>query len=330
MSLTIENLPLYWRFIKKIEQHQKIPEALDFTFAYDPELFLYIEPRETSLLKILENIYIENANIGYMIDGNNLANTYGSEYLLFLRSILGDLSKRKIVDVGCGGCVMLEKLMSEGASVLGVDPSPVAQWAAQKKGIPLIPSFLGPDTLTGYYPDAIIQMDVLEHISDPVELLRHEAKAITSDGKIIINVPNCEPSILLGDISMAIHQHVNMFTRRSLARVVEAAGLYVEEMRCSQIGSALFCVASKARINKKFASDDFIKFDNAWDTFQSMAMDRIERFRRFFSCHDFYDIGYFIFQRSLPYLCAIHSPIDGRFFDNNSLWHGNYLDGIPA
>jgi len=330
MELTIKSLPLYWRFVETLEPHSLIPTLYDFTFSYDSDLCLFVEPLTTDLLNVLEMIYSAEANIGYMIDGHNLAESYGGEYIEFLCCMLGDFRGKKVVDVGCGGCLILEKLKGGGAQVLGVDPSPVAKHAAETKQIELLNTFFEDGLLTGYHADAIIQMDVLEHVFDPVSLLRKEAKAVSSSGRIIINVPNCELSISKGDVSMAIHQHVNMFTRRSLAKVVEAAGLYVEEMRCSNYGSAIFCSATTNKSKQKYSSTDFIGADTSWGTFFEKAKLRIKHFREFYLKNVSEDVGYFVFQRSLPYLSAIGVEPRGRMFDNNSLWHRKYIDGVPS
>jgi 2-polyprenyl-3-methyl-5-hydroxy-6-metoxy-1,4-benzoquinol methylase len=330
MKLTLEDLPFYWRFDDKLDQHPSIPDRYDFTFSYDTELSLFIEPRDQNLLNLLQQVYHADANIGYMIDGHNLAESYGQEYIDFLQNILGDLQDKKVVDIGCGGCLVLERLKKKGATVLGVDPSPIAKRSAEHKQIELVNTFFEDGMMNGYGADAIIQMDVLEHVFDPVALLQSEKKALSSSGRIIINVPNCEVSISKGDISMAIHQHVNMYTRRSLARVVEAAGLYVEEMLTSNFGSAIFCAASADKSKRKYSSDEFIGYDTSWDNFFLKAQQRIKNFEIFYKKRISEDVGYFVFQRSLPYLSAIGAEPNGRMFDNNTLWHGKYIDGVPS
>ncbi len=330
MRLVLEDLPFYWRFENKPEQHPSIPARYDFTFSYDADLSLFIEPRDPSLLNLLDKVYHAEANIGYMIEGHNLAESYGQEYLEFLRKMLGDFQAKRVVDIGCGGCLVLDQLKKRGAIVLGVDPSPVAKHAAENKKIELLNAFFEDGMLNGYNADAVIQMDVLEHVFDPVSLLRSEKKVMSSRGRIIINVPNCEVSVSKGDVSMAIHQHVNMYTRRSLARVVEAAGLYVEEMQTSNFGSAIFCSATADKSRQRYVSGDFIHLDTAWGTFFHKAQQRIKNFKSFYENRISEDVGYFIFQRCLPYLSAIGVEPTGRMFDNNILWHGKYIDGVPS
>ena len=130
--------------------------------------------------------------------------------------------------------------------------------------------------------DAIIQMDVFEHIFDPISLLKAEGDALSDNGLIIINVPNCEYSVENGDISMAIPQHVNMFTRYSICKLVESAGLYVTSLELSNYGSAIYCAASKNK-NKSLVNSNDFKYQLDWvDTFFDKADIRICKFEKFF------------------------------------------------
>ena len=330
--LTIKNLPLYWRFSEKQSSHPTIPSTIDFTFDVNETLGMIIEKKSDRLLSILNQVYRADANIGYMIDGHNLSQSYGADYIKFLKKVLGEFKGKKIIDVGCGGCTLLEYIKNYGAEVLGVDPSPVALRASEQKNIPLINEFLTPGLLDGHVPDAILQMDVFEHIYDPVTMLKAESEALSDQGYVIINVPNCEYSVSRGDISMAIPQHVNMFTRYSICKLVEEAGMYVSHLELSGYGSALYCAATKLKEKSSISSTDFL-FELEWiDQFCARAESRILKFENFFdSLKDPSSLGYFIFQRSLPYTCAIGASLEGsRFFDNNVLWNGKYLDGVPS
>ena len=330
--LTIKNLPLYWRFSEKQSSHPTIPSTIDFTFDVNETLGMIIEKKSDRLLSILDDVYRADANIGYMIDGHNLAQSYGADYIKFLKKVLGEFQGKKIIDVGCGGCTLLEFMKNNGAEVLGIDPSPVALRASRQKNIPLINEFLTPGLLGDSVSDAILQMDVFEHVYDPISLLKAESEALSDQGYVIINVPNCEYSVSRGDISMAIPQHVNMFTRYSMCKLVEEAGMYVAHLELSGYGSALYCAATKLKEKSSISSNDFLQELEWIDQFCARAESRILKFENFFdSLKDPDSLGYFIFQRSLPYTCAIGASLEeSRFFDNNVLWHGKYLDGVPS
>lgn len=324
MNFEINNLPLYWRFFKKKGLHSSIPTNYKFIFDYDKNLGLITGNKSKYFQKILKKIYREEANIGYMLEGHNLAHSYGSEFFNYILKITGSVKKKLIVDVGCGGCLTLKKLKEMGAKTLGVDPSPIAAFYAKKYGLNLINSYF-PKSAKEIKADVIFSMDLMEHVLDPVDLLVKKSKALNESGIIIINVPNCEFSIKNGDISMAIHQHVNMFDRWSLRRVVEKSGLEVLRIDYSKFGSALFCVAKKKSkkskansINKKFYENFFKKIPKRIKDFKNFVQPKLD-----------YKSGFFIFQRALPYLAANKLGFNYNIYDNNSLWHNKFLDGVP-
>ena len=327
MNFEIENLPLYWRFGKNLKKIQGIPELYKFNFNFDKKLGLIIGNKDPEFKKILNKIYKQNANIGYMIDGHNLALSYGEEFFRYLLKVSGKNFKKKLfLDFGCGGCITLLKLKNLGAKTLGVDPSPIALKYSKKYNIDLINSYLNKNN-SNINADIIFSMDVMEHVLNPVEILEQKALALKENGRIIINVPNCEYSIKQGDISMAIHQHVNMFDRHSLQRTIEMSGLEVERLDFSKFGSSIYCVAKKRKFKKRIKLEVNKKL---YDNFFYKIPLRVKNFRdKIFPVLD-KKTGFFIFQRSLPYLSSCNYGFNFQLYDNNILWHNKYLDGLKS
>ena len=77
--------------------------------------------------------------------------------------------------------------------------------------------------------DCIFHSDVLEHIDTPINFLKEQYEGLNNEGILIISVPDCTESIKIGDVSMALHQHINYFTINSLKNIVERAGFEVLE-----------------------------------------------------------------------------------------------------
>lgn len=322
-------MPFYWRFKEMPGAGPgDPPERVPFTFDYDPGLDLVIERRSAALTALLSDVYSRHANVGFLQDGHSLANSYGADFWRFLSEVLAQYPARTVLEVGCGGCVLLERLKALGCQVVGVDPSPFAAEAGRRKGINVIQEFFPPSSLT-CHPDLIFQVDVLEHIEDPLSLLRAEAECLDEGGLIVVNVPDCSRSIELGDISMALHQHVNMFDHISLPATLRAAGLEVVKLERSRYGSALYCAACKVRGERPPRAGSA---RTRWTSFESQAHRAIERFRTHIeqTRRRGGTIGFFMPQRAFPYL-GIMDWFDGfRVFDNLNLWHRRYLDGLDV
>ena len=73
-SLELGEVPFYWRIKKSITQPpQDIPARLPFAFSFMDDLQLVIQRRDPEVLKWLEHVYREDANVGYLQDGHALA-----------------------------------------------------------------------------------------------------------------------------------------------------------------------------------------------------------------------------------------------------------------
>jgi SAM-dependent methyltransferase len=73
---------------------------------------------------------------------------------------------------------------------------------------------------------------VLEHVSEPLALVKHVASFIKPNGYLYIEVPQeltdaelAELKIGTAKRGLTIHEHINVFCRSSVTRLVEAAGL---------------------------------------------------------------------------------------------------------
>jgi len=83
--------------------------------------------------------------------------------------------------------------------------------------------------------DVILSADVLEHLRDPWEILRKLQRYLTSNGKVIISLPNAGFHGLLGELCCGKFSyrekgildgtHLRFFTRRELELLVLSAGL---------------------------------------------------------------------------------------------------------
>lgn len=327
--ITIPSMPFYWRFkdtpaVKAGEPPERVP----FGFDYDPAFDLFIEARSPRLTQLLDDIYARHANVGFLQDGHSLVNTYGADFWRFLSELLIEHPAKNILEVGCGGCVLLERLKNQGHQVIGVDPSPFAAEAGERKGIRVLQEYFPPRQLD-FDPDLIFQVDVLEHIEAPLPFLQSQADRMRDGGIIVVNVPDCSRSLERGDISMALHQHVNMFDTVSLPALFRAAGLEVIRLEKSRYGSALYCAARKTA---GLASDEGRREPGRMQRFESLAVQGIARFQTVVEAARSRgeSIGFFMPQRAFPYLGFLDWFEGFRVFDNLNLWHGRYLDGLPV
>jgi 2-polyprenyl-3-methyl-5-hydroxy-6-metoxy-1,4-benzoquinol methylase len=99
-----------------------------------------------------------------------------------------------ILDVGCGNGVITRQLGKEGYKVLGIDISKKAIEKANALNMYSNVQFenISAENLvaTEEKYDAIVCSEVLEHLTDPITLLKVLNDSLKENGKLIITVPN--------------------------------------------------------------------------------------------------------------------------------------------
>lgn len=333
-EIMIEKLPFYWRLAQKDEKNNNpVKDTYPFFFAYDLTNNLLIQKRNPEVLQALDIIYTQDSNIGYLQDANEIAKPYGKDFINYVDHAINENSNiQKILEVGCGGCVVLEHLKKKGLDVSGIDSSSFAAVEGKKKGINVITDFFPSAQLTEKF-DLIYHVDVLEHINDPVAFLAHHHHNLHENGLVIINVPDATESIEMGDISMAMHQHLNYFTEKSLRNTLQNAGFEVVAIDKAGYGGSLYgigCRSGNAKNHIKLASSND---DTEYQTFLIKANRVIKKFAEISNVwlsQKNNTVGYYVPLRTLPYIAINNIHENFRFFDDTHHWHHREFDGIDV
>lgn len=111
---------------------------------------------------------------------------------------------QKILDVGCGGGILSEALAKAGARVTGLDLSEasieVAKRHAQSQGLQIDYRYESVHDLAekeaGTY-DAVVCMEMLEHVPEPAKVIASCAQALKPGGHAFFSTINRTPKALL-------------------------------------------------------------------------------------------------------------------------------------
>jgi len=142
-----------------------------------------------------------------------------------------------VLDYGCGSGWCCSQLMQKGYDVIGVDFNP--EMIRVSKKIFGVNAFLEQekDSWKIRKFDAIIINHVLEHVSNPVELLSKLRDSLSINGIVFISVPNrdfirARKKLRLGQLPAANYppHHITFWSVRSLNHVLSASGYKV--LRC--------------------------------------------------------------------------------------------------
>jgi 2-polyprenyl-6-hydroxyphenyl methylase/3-demethylubiquinone-9 3-methyltransferase len=120
-----------------------------------------------------------------------------------------DWAGKRVLDLGCAGGFMAEALATRGAQVTGIDPAEKAIAAARAHAAAnghAIAYDVGvgealPYDLAGF--DAVVCVDVLEHVSDLDRVLSEVARVLRPGGLFLFDTINRNPLARLATITMA-------------------------------------------------------------------------------------------------------------------------------
>jgi len=142
-----------------------------------------------------------------------------------LRHALADRPASRLLDVGCGDGLLLDKLEQFGSPEgLETDPDIVTAEGRRKGRIHLGSLH---DFSPGYGFHVIIMADVLEHVADQRGFLARAAQLLEPRGRILVTLPALAALWTRHD---ELNHHYRRYDRAALRTVAREAGLIAESM----------------------------------------------------------------------------------------------------
>ncbi|MBE0602927.1 MAG: methyltransferase domain-containing protein, partial [Deltaproteobacteria bacterium] len=147
----------------------------------------------------------------------------------------------RILDIGCGEGALGRALLEKGASeVVGIETDPAAAEAARKN----LTRVFRMDVETMDLPfeekhfDCIVMADVLEHLRDPLSVLKKVRRHLADSGAVVASIPNVRHMDILGklvegrweygDFGILDRTHLRFFTRTEMETLFREAGFELE------------------------------------------------------------------------------------------------------
>ena len=137
----------------------------------------------------------------------------------------------RLLDVGCGSGQLLEVYRTLGWHVCGIEISPPACAACREKALEVHQGTVFDAPFHVQQFDMILLSHVIEHVRDPVAVLKRVAEFLAPEGRIIITTPN------LHGIGFSIYgscwfhldapRHLFLFDPRTIRLLAASAGLTV-------------------------------------------------------------------------------------------------------
>lgn len=140
----------------------------------------------------------------------------------------------RLLDVGCATGMFLEVARETGARVEGVDLSGFAVEKARQKGFTVRHGQLAEAGFADASFDVLTMWDIIEHVTDPLGVLRECHRVLADSGTLVISTPDAGSWLawLLGGRWLgyrSLDEHLYFFSRASISRMLEAAGFEVTD-----------------------------------------------------------------------------------------------------
>jgi SAM-dependent methyltransferase len=191
-----------------------------------------------------------------------------------IAGLLRGRRSQRIADLGCGDAERLARLgqaLPGVAELTGLDLQPDPQRVAElaSRGVRLVRANIEEDlgSLADASQDLAILCQIIEHVRDPVGVLRRLAAKLAPGGCVLIETPN------LGGFDFRIFgrrhwgayhipRHFHLFTRATLERAAERAGLRAVASGFLPSGFTVVSLRNALGLDSVRRSDRFGEFLN--------------------------------------------------------------------
>jgi SAM-dependent methyltransferase len=156
------------------------------------------------------------------------------------RMFLGEDSLRgRLLDVGCGKGDLLVRLRNLGWDVEGLDvDSEAVAFSRTRHGLKIHHGSLENQQFPAGSFDAVVMNHVIEHVHDPVALLRECFRVLKHGGRLVLATPNIINSLGYKKLGrywshLDIPRHLHLFTKKNIKDCAARAGFRSVDAWCA-------------------------------------------------------------------------------------------------
>ena len=221
-------------------------------------VYVASHPHQNDLGELYGESYYRSENsrelgyTDYVADEANIRRTARRRLQRLQRHVrTGDL-----LDVGCATGFFLDEARQAGWSTSGLDLSDFAvQYARREFGLEVLCGTLESVKLPAESLDLVTLWDVIEHVPDPAGCIREAWRLLREDGVITLATPDVAsiPARLAGKSWVGYKlsgEHITFFSKRTLIRMLEAAGF--EVLQTGHIGKHVPLALFRDRLGMYF------------------------------------------------------------------------------
>lgn len=205
-----------------------------------PNITANVDPQELNKFATLAHKWWDaNSEFKPLHDINPLRLCYIDQY--------ASLTKKTVLDVGCGGGILSESMAAKGAHVTGIDLGEKALGVARlhqlESGANVNYRCIAVEQLAAEQPqhyDVVTCMEMLEHVPDPASIVASCAALVKPGGQVFFSTLNRNlkayllavigAEYVLNMLPKGTHEYEKFIKPSELSRWCRRAGLQVEEV----------------------------------------------------------------------------------------------------
>jgi 2-polyprenyl-3-methyl-5-hydroxy-6-metoxy-1,4-benzoquinol methylase len=157
-------------------------------------------------------------------------------HVSFISKAAGNRMGLDLLDVGCGSASLLGLMKQRGFRVRGVDfSSEAAAVAKDENGVQVVVGSLEDAAFPGTSFDIVTLFHVMEHVTNPREVLKEVARILRPGGSVVLQVPNIDSwqFRIFGSkwYGLDIPRHVIDYSSDAMLRLLADTGFSVSRVR---------------------------------------------------------------------------------------------------
>lgn len=179
--------------------------------------------------------------IAYYLQHEHVIRNRYQKVFSFIESLV---APGQFLDIGAGMGFSLDVAIQRGWMATGLEPNPELAAHARGRGLDVDNAYLT-GAISGEY-DFVLIDNVLEHILQPADFLRHSVRLLKPSGVMMVAVPPMDwlrkglgssswvrsrVSIPQINIFYDVDQHVNIFSRKAMGSLLQSTGLRLLDVR---------------------------------------------------------------------------------------------------
>ncbi len=138
-------------------------------------------------------------------------------------------TKQGILDIGAGSGTFCAEIKKRAAfqNVYALEPSPSLAESCRSKGIQTVDKPIEFADLSDIHIDMAVAFEVIEHLNNPMEMIKGASRVLSDDGLLVLTCPNVKGfdiSMLQEKSSSVDPRHLNLFNPDSLTHLLDLCG----------------------------------------------------------------------------------------------------------